>query len=89
MKSVFKLTDADIDACLDGAANATLVWEVLRDSGVVVNGVVNPNQFAIGFARVMEEYIDADSEAEFTEGNRNNLEWGFAIADNINDLIRE
>lgn len=88
MKSVFKLSDAELESCVDGSTNTDLLWEILHKPGVVATGVVNPDQFASWFGLALEDYIDAESEAEFTESNRSNLEWGFVIADNINDLIR-
>ena len=89
MKSVFKLSDEDLESCVDGTTNIDLLWEIIHKPGVVVNGVVNPDQFASWFAYAIEGYIDAESLEEFEEANRNNLEWGFAIADNINDLISD
>jgi hypothetical protein len=89
MKSVFKLSDEDLESCVDGTTNIDLLWEILHKQGVVVNGVVNPDQFSSWFGHALEDYIDAESEEEFNESNKNNLEWGFNIADNINDLISE
>jgi hypothetical protein len=87
MKSVFKLSDEDLESCVDGTTNIDLLWEIIHKPGVVVNGVVNPDQFASWFASAIEGYTDAETLEEFEEANKNNLEWGFAIADNINDLI--
>lgn len=87
MKSVFKLSDDELESCVDGTTNIDLLWEILHKPGVVVNGVVNPDTFSSWFAYAIEGYIDAESEEEWEEGNKNNLEWGFNIADNINDLI--
>jgi len=87
MKSVFKLSDADLESCVDGTTNIDLLWEIIHKPGVVVNGIVNPDQFSSWFGHALEGYIDAESEEEFNECNRNNLEWGYTIADNINDLI--
>ena len=87
MKSVFKLSDDELESCVDGTTNIDLLWEILHKPSVVVNGVVNPDQFASWFGHALEGYIDAESEEEFNESNKSNLEWGFNIADNINDLI--
>lgn len=86
MKSVHKLTDDELEDCVDGSTNITMLRDILTKHGVVdLEGWIDPEIFADWFAKGIEGFIDADpGSEEFFKIYENNWHWGYDIADNIN-----
>lgn len=91
MKPVHELTDEELEDCVDGSTNITMLREILTKHGVVdLEGWIDPEIFADWFAQGIEGYIDADPDTdEWVDANDNNWNWGFDIADNINSYISD
>lgn len=91
MRTIESLTDDEIENCIDGSSNIDMIKDILTKHGVVnENGVVSSGIFADWFAQALEGYIDAEPETEeWTEAFDNNWNWGYNIADNINDLLED
>ena len=91
MKSVYELTDEELEDCVDGSTNITMLRDILTKHGVIdLEGWIDPEIFADWFARGIEGFIDADPDSEeFFKIYENNWDWGFDIADNINSYISD
>jgi|694.fasta_scaffold01074_21 hypothetical protein len=91
MLDVRKLSDDEIESCIDGSSNIEMIRDILTRHGVVGDdGFIDPEIFADWFANGIEDYIDADPDSkEWDEANENNWMWGYDIADNINSLLIE
>lgn len=91
IKNVHSLTDEEIEDCIEGSSNIDMIRDILTKHGVVdLEGRVDPEVFADWFAQAIEDYIEADVDSdEWTEAFDNNWNWGYNIADNINDLLEE
>ena len=86
IKDVTKLTDEELENCIDGSTNLNMIRDILTKSRVVDNeGYIDPEVFADWFAHSLEGYISADPDTdEWTEAYDNNWNWGYDIGDNIN-----
>jgi hypothetical protein len=85
------LTEEEIEACVDGTTSIALIKEILEKPYCVIDNVINEEQFAEWFAYALEGFIDADEDEdkeEWDEANKNNYEWGYQIAENINDYVQ-
>lgn len=91
MKSVFELTNDELEDCVDGSTDIQILREILNKQGVVdEQGWVDPEIFADWFATGIEGYIDAERDSEvWTEAYNNNWNWGYDIGDNINSYISD
>lgn len=91
MRNVFELDDEELEDCFDGSSNVDMVREILEKPNVVnEEGYVNEEKFADWFASGIEGYIDADEDTdEWQEAWDNNYEWGYSIAENINNYLDE
>lgn len=91
MLDVRKLSDDEIESCIDGSSNIEMIRDILTRHGVVGDdGFIDPEIFADWFASGIEDFIDADPDSkEWDEANENNWMWGYDIADNINSLLIE
>lgn len=92
MKNIFDLSDEELEDCFDGSSNVDMVREILSKPGVVdpESKLIDCENFAQWFAYGVEGYIDADEDTdEWQEAWDNNFNWGFDIADNINDYLQE
>lgn len=91
IKKVSNLTDEELENCVDGSTNIQMIRDILTKHGVVdLEGYIDPEIFADWFARGIEGYIDAEEGSdEWTEANDVNWNWGYDIADNINEYISD
>lgn len=92
MKNIFDLSDEELEDCFDGSSNVDMIREILSKPGVVdpESKLIDCENFAQWFAYGVEGYIDADEDTdEWQEAWDNNFNWGFDIADNINDYLQE
>lgn len=90
MKSVFDLTDEELEEAFDGSSSVDMVREIFEKPGVVDpdSGFLDCENFAQWFAYGVEGFIDADEGTEeWQEAWDNNFNWGYDIADNINGLL--
>jgi len=89
MRHISTLTDDELEDCIDGSSNLTMIRDILTKHGVVGDdGYLDPEVFADWFAQGVEAYIEAEVDSdEWTESNDNNWNWGYDIADNINMLL--
>lgn len=90
-RSVHELSDDELEDCIDGSSNLDMIRDILTKHKVVNDqGYVDAENFADWFAMGVEGYIDAEVDSEeWNEANQNNWDWGYDIADAINDLISE
>ena len=80
------LSDEEIEECIDGSSNITLIRSIIELTQD--NNTVNEESFADIFAFEIRGFIDAEFESEvWDECNDNNWEWGRCIAENINNLV--
>ena len=92
IKSVFDLTDEEIEDCFGGSSNVDMVREIISKPNVVdpESGLIDCENFAEWFAYCIEGFIDADERTkEWTEAWDINFDWGFDIADRINDFLQD
>lgn len=91
IKNVHSLADEEIEDCIEGSSNIDMIRDILTKHGVIdLEGRVDAEVFADWFAQAIEDYIEADVDSdEWTEAFDNNWNWGYNIADNINDLLEE
>jgi len=91
IKNVLGLTDEEIEDCINGSSNITMIRDILTKHGVVdLEGYIDPEVFADWFAQGIEGYIDAEEDSdEWTKANDVNWLWGYDIADNLNSYIGE
>lgn len=91
IKNVHKLSDDEIEDCVDGTTNVTMLRDILTKPNVVgEDGFIDPDEFANWFAYGVEGYISADEDTdEWQEAWDANWDWGFDIADNINSYISD
>lgn len=91
MKDVYELTDDELEDCVDGSTDISMLREILEKPGTVtLEGYVDVERFAEWFAYGIEGFIDADEgTAEYNDAWNANCEWGASIAENINDYIEQ
>jgi len=91
MKSVFKLTDEELEDCVDGTTNIVMLRDILTKHGVVdEQGWIDPEIFADWFAAGIEAYISAEPDTdEWQAAYDTNWNWGYDIGDNINSYISD
>jgi hypothetical protein len=85
------LTDEELEACVDGITNMDLLREILQKPYCVVDNVVDEEQFAQWFAYALEGFIGVDQDEEPEEWEtayQANYDWGYEIAENINDYVQ-
>jgi hypothetical protein len=83
------LTEEELEACVDGNTSMALLKEILEKPFCVVDNVIDEEQFAQWFAYALEGFIDADEDtAEWHEANQGNYNWGYEIAENINEYVQ-
>ena len=83
------LTDEELEACVDGNTNMDLLREILEKPFCVVDNVIDEEQFAQWFAYALEGFIAADEDTEeWDEAYQANYDWGYQIAENINDYVQ-
>lgn len=91
MINVFELSDEELEDCVDGSTNITMLRDILTKVNVVgEDGFVNVESFASWFAYGLEGYIAADEDEEpdeWQEAYDSNEQWGRDIAENINYYI--
>ena len=84
------LSDDDIEECIDGSSDVTMIREIIDLTQM--ESLVNEKDFADLFADRISGFIAVDYDEEPDEWetcNDNNWSWGKAIAENINDKILE
>lgn len=91
IKKVSNLTDEELENCVDGSTNIQMIRDILTKHGVVdLEGYIDPEIFADWFAQGIKGFIDAEVDSdEYTETFDNNWNWGYDIADNINEYISD
>ena len=91
MKSAHELTDDELEDCVDGSTNISMLREILTKHGVVdLEGYIDPEIFADWFSIGLAGYITEDVDsAEWAEANDTNWNWGYDIADNVNSYISD
>ena len=91
MKSVHKLTDEELEECVNGSTNIAMLREILTKPNVVdEQGWIDPEIFADWFANGIEGFIDAVPDTdEWQAAYDNNWNWGYDIGDNINSYISD
>ena len=85
------LTDEELEACVDGNTNMDLLREILEKPFCVVDNVVDEAQFAQWFAYALEGFIGVDQDEEpeeWEQAYQTNYDWGYEIAENINDYVQ-
>lgn len=89
IKNVHNLSDVEIENCINGSSDVSMIRDILTKSGVVdEQGWIDPEIFADWFASGIEGLIDATPETdEWQSAYDNNWNWGYDIGDNINSLI--
>ena len=91
MKSVYNLTDEELEDCVDGSTNIDMLRDILTKPNVVdEQGWIDPEIFADWFAHGIEGFIDAVPDTdEWQEAYDTNWTWGYDIGDNINSYISD
>lgn len=91
MMNVKDLTDQELEDCVDGTTNITMLRSIFDQFGVLDDqGWIDPDIFADWFATGIEGFIDAEPDSdEWQEAYDNNWNWGYDIADNINSYISD
>ena len=91
MKSIFELTDEELEDCVDGSTNISMLREIFTKPDVIdKDGWINPEFFADWFSVGLAGYITEDVDSpEWAETNDTNWNWGYDIADNINSYISD
>ena len=80
------LSDEEIEECIDGSSSVILIRSIIELTQD--NNTVNEESFADIFAFEIRGFIDAEFESDvWKECNNFNWEWGFSIAENINNLV--
>lgn len=91
MKNILELTDEELESCIDGSTDLSLIRKILKYKTVIdLEGWIDPEAFADFFAHSLEGFISADEDTdEWTEANEVNWTWGYDIADNINSYASD
>lgn len=92
MKSVFKLSDIELEDCIDGSTSVDMIREILEQPGIVNRsiGFIDVDKFATAFAEAIEGFINEDEDSDdWQEAWDNNLQWGNDIAHSINSYLKE
>lgn len=80
-----KLSDENIEDCIDGSSDIKMLREIID---MAQDGdFVNIEEFADLFAYKIRGFIDAEDDEDYDEAYNNNWEWGKIIAMNINDKL--
>jgi hypothetical protein len=80
------ISDEEIETCIDGSSSTVLIRSIINLTQV--NNLVNEESFADVFAFELKEFIDADpASLDYMEANEVNWDWGYNIAQNINELL--
>ena len=90
MRNVLALTDNNLDECV-GDVSFSLVREIISKPYCVDgDGYIDEEQFAQWFAYALEDMIDADKDTdEWEVSYKVNYDWGWEIAELINDYLDE
>lgn len=91
MKHPSKLTDQELEDCVDGSTNLDMIRDILTKHNVIdESGWIDPEVFADWFAASIEDFIDAEPDTdEWQEVYDHNWTWGYDIGDNINSFISD
>lgn len=82
------LSDEELEECIDGSSNITMIRDIIEKTQKET--LLDVESFGGWFAYGVEGYIEAEEGTEeWEECNENNLEWGRSIAENINELVLE
>ena len=89
MRDVYELTNQELEDCINGTTDLDMVRDIFTKAGVVnIDGFLDEERFADWFAYNIENFITADEgTAEYDEAWDTNYNWGFTIAENINNYI--
>ena len=80
-KSPNKLTDEELESCIDGSTDLAMLRSILLDPAVLFDdNKVDVEEFAYLFQRKLSGF------AENEEASDENYEWGLCIANNINEI---
>ncbi len=90
MRTALTLTNDELTGCI-GDVSLSLVREIINKPYCVDgDGYIDEEQFAQWFAYALEGIIDADEETdEWETSNKINYDWGWEIAEEINDYLDE
>ena len=89
MRNVFELSEEELEDCVDGSTSMSLIQEIIQKPRCVnEQGYIDEVQFAQWFSFALAGFIDADEDtSDWEEANENNYNWGWQIAENINDYL--
>lgn len=89
MRDVYELTNQELEECVDGNTDLSMIRDIFEKAGVVtIDGFLDEDRFADWFAYNIEHFIAADEgTAEYDEAWQSNYNWGFTIAETINNYI--
>lgn len=80
------LSDEDIEDCIEGSSNIELIRGIINLTQQET--LLDEESFADCFSYEISSYIDAEENSEeWKEYNQNNWDWGYSIAQNINELV--
>lgn len=80
------LSDEEIEDCIDGSSNITMIREIIDRTQK--DQLLDATLFAGWFSDEVSNFIDAEEDSEeWFEADENNYAWGLSIAENINDLL--
>jgi arginine/ornithine N-succinyltransferase beta subunit len=87
MKNVYELALDEIAECIDGSTDAEMVKKIISTL-TLQEGYIDAEQFADKFAEEIKGYIDAEVDSEeWNESYQNNWDWGYDLADDINNYL--
>ena len=80
------LSDEELEDCIEGSSSTVLIRQAISLSQN--NNLVDEDSFADIFAFELRDFIDAEpSSLEYMEAYEVNWDWGYSIAENINELL--
>ena len=80
------LSDEDLEDCIDGTTNIDMIRGIINLTQLET--LVDEESFADVFAYELTGFLDAEEGTqEWDEYNQNNWDWGYSIAQNINELV--
>lgn len=83
VKTVFDLTDEELEECIDGVTDLQLIRRLLKECVLI-----DQERFAELFANALAGFItEEEGTKEYFEAFDNNYAWGYDIINSINEMV--
>lgn len=87
VRTIDEISDDELEDCYDGTTDNDMVRRIIKRC-LTNDGWIDEDDFADEFAYQIEGFIDADEDTnEWQESWDANRDWGYTIAENINDAL--